>query len=556
MGFKTAGFPHYGFNPPGFRASDPLASLKKCGLTQLVKSPATDGILTDKVGKQSRPAIRGSKVVGNASVYFELDIAFANDPVSYLDATTKLVVNTNLDANARIVVPTNGMAYLEGANIGKFNFETTGDEPTVYSSDTGIQAQVFLKPADFHQYDDTIESVADRVGYSVSRGFGVNQLVEDYELGSISTSTGSDTANTTRCRTANTSYVERSKEYTVKLNNLVDGREEILNLYEYDVGMNYLGTTLLDSTQSTFTTKSETAFVRFNLRYNDNSTLTGNEFDNAKIQLELGSTPTAYEAYQGYFYDSALTQPIPQGELIPNLAPTYSLSTAYIEGGVNPPAQYVGEIKKDMSVVDGVVNADVIAWEQGSMLSGDGSNQPATNRIRTIGYFPFYPGETHTFEFNDSEYDIGIYEYQSDETYIKATVWITSSGTIIGDALSGLQRVTIRFKTNDTIIPSEIDNVGFKIYRGTTEPTSGQPVSGNSLIDSQVYTNKAIVDASETWTDKTDPSNVVLKVVPVDDLVTDNQTFVTKDGNGDIEKVGFFETTLTGDCLTKAQNYF
>ncbi len=69
MGFKTAGFPSFGFNPIGFRKSGSLLQdlIKNCGLIQYATP------VTDKVGKSSRDSVRGKALVGNGSTYVILN---------------------------------------------------------------------------------------------------------------------------------------------------------------------------------------------------------------------------------------------------------------------------------------------------------------------------------------------------------------------------------------------------------------------------------------------------------------------------------------------------
>ena len=77
MGFKTAGFPAFGFNPLGFRTSlGRLAYLiKNCGLLFYHDTTVVDdGIIHDKVSKAVRPSYLGRELVGNGLMYGDTTI--------------------------------------------------------------------------------------------------------------------------------------------------------------------------------------------------------------------------------------------------------------------------------------------------------------------------------------------------------------------------------------------------------------------------------------------------------------------------------------------------
>ena len=69
MGFKNSGFPHYGFNPLGYKTSNGLLQglIKNCGLLSL-NTPETD-----KVGKRTGIAVQGETLVGDGVTYVEYE---------------------------------------------------------------------------------------------------------------------------------------------------------------------------------------------------------------------------------------------------------------------------------------------------------------------------------------------------------------------------------------------------------------------------------------------------------------------------------------------------
>jgi len=178
MGLKNAGFPDFRFNPLGFKKSGSLiADLIACGLLSLNEPEI------DKIDYESRPAKQALEIIGDGVSYIEL-IGFENEPLSYVDATTGLTVNTNWDVSAQFLIPTNGIAFLTTAKAGiAYHLDPTFRQSnakyplTTELGNGPIYAQQEFSPAIPTQVILTEESLADTQGYTVA----IRNEVDNYE---------------------------------------------------------------------------------------------------------------------------------------------------------------------------------------------------------------------------------------------------------------------------------------------------------------------------------------------------------------------------------------
>jgi hypothetical protein len=166
MGFKTAGFPKFGFNPLGFKSSGlPLwrQLVKDCGLIMYIPSfTSGDGI--DKVGSETRPSVKAKYILGDDILTADLELI--NEPVTYLDVDTKLDVSTTTDASGLFTFP-NGVkvANIKIPSDGSIFYLQEGLGDTIADSVNGRIAKLSSVPT-FVDVND-IQSQADLVGYTV-----------------------------------------------------------------------------------------------------------------------------------------------------------------------------------------------------------------------------------------------------------------------------------------------------------------------------------------------------------------------------------------------------
>lgn len=122
---------------------------------------------------------------------------------------------------------------------------------------------------------------------------GKNLFDGVFELGDIDTTTGENHSNNSRIRTKNYIIIEPETTYTLSTDTQ-NGRWGVF----YDKNKNFLSRISLDitgnNTSKTFTSVANAYYIRWYLI--NNTSL------NVKEQLQLGSTATTYEAYNGATY--------------------------------------------------------------------------------------------------------------------------------------------------------------------------------------------------------------------------------------------------------------
>lgn len=125
-------------------------------------------------------------------------------------------------------------------------------------------------------------------------------MISDIQQGGINGTTGEDMSSTNRVRTGFIK-VNPSTQYTVAVNstntNLV-----CYHLLEYteENSSSFIDSTSINQATKTFTTRATTKYIRFTAR--DTTSIDITPTDLAKWQLELGSTATTYEPYNGTTY--------------------------------------------------------------------------------------------------------------------------------------------------------------------------------------------------------------------------------------------------------------
>jgi len=179
MGFKNSGFPHYGFNPLGFRTSGGLLQdlIKNCGLIS-ANQPEID-----KVGKQSRTAYRNKGLKYSAGTYIK-NLEFANQPLTYYDLVTELEVNTNFDAQGEFLIPVNSVGYLN-TSLSSIDYvlnvnsrQSDGIIPANGLNGTVKLFEQFLSPDPATEENIAVESQQDSQGVTVA----IRNEIDNYDF--------------------------------------------------------------------------------------------------------------------------------------------------------------------------------------------------------------------------------------------------------------------------------------------------------------------------------------------------------------------------------------
>jgi hypothetical protein len=167
----------------------------------------------------------------------------------------------------------------------------TNSENTGYVTDAQIDGETSQNGTPTPDAPVPVQTVT---GENVVKICGKNLWGGTIELGGIKISDGADDGATDRVRTKEYVSVEANTEYAVS--GIYGSRYAIF----YDSNKSFLGYELATNraTQGTFTTVQNTRYVRWYVIPIGTSPDTS-----IKEQLELGSTATAYEPYQGQSYE-------------------------------------------------------------------------------------------------------------------------------------------------------------------------------------------------------------------------------------------------------------
>lgn len=99
-------------------------------------------------------------------------------------------------------------------------------------------------------------------------------------------------------------------------------------------------------------------------------------------------------------------------------------------------------------------------WEQGTIMSSDGTNTTSNARIRTIDKIRVKPNTEYVLIGANQNVQFIIFQYKSDGTYIRNTNWISTDKLIITTSPdTAYIRLLIRHDDTTVILPSEISNV-------------------------------------------------------------------------------------------------
>lgn len=207
-----------------------------------------------------------------------------------------------------------------------------------------ILGQQFLSPAVPTEINNTVVSLEDDYGVSVSKALGKN-LIDYKDIGN-----GYNTIVTQITDGVNVNGV-----YFAQVNaSLNVGEHYVLNWETENISGISSDTWRIQYDDNTYSVQPSkgnaivpTKKTKYLLLYVGLNVQTEANF--TKIQLENGSFPTSYEPYKGYTYDQAGTMPVPQGVNMPAMK---NGKLATFADGVNPIADSKGRIKYNLTVCD------------------------------------------------------------------------------------------------------------------------------------------------------------------------------------------------------------
>ena len=175
---KNAGFPHYGFNPPGFRSNgNPPYTADALHYS---KTPL---IGEDRTGISDRTSIMTKKIVGDGATYLEF-ADFLSETLVYYDLVLDTEVTTATDASGQFILPTNGISYID-VDGHRWVIEEIVDittQTSLVSTDGLHTAQFYLSDADTVVDDYRALSICDLYGYTLSDGVSIYKEPETINL--------------------------------------------------------------------------------------------------------------------------------------------------------------------------------------------------------------------------------------------------------------------------------------------------------------------------------------------------------------------------------------
>ena len=144
----------------------------------------------------------------------------------------------------------------------------------------------------YHTYDEgSIQSVQATAHVTTGKNL-IDQT--QFVQGSISGS-GVDTAITIRLRSPFVKVLPNT-QYSLSVNSEV----LLFEVHQYDANKNWLGYLAVNATSYTFTTRSDAEYFKLLIRYSNNATIVVSAL--TALQIEFGSTATAYEPYTAHTY--------------------------------------------------------------------------------------------------------------------------------------------------------------------------------------------------------------------------------------------------------------
>jgi parallel beta-helix repeat protein len=216
--------------------------------------------------------------------------------------------------------------------IFNFNFEETNGTTRCYdSTGNGYYGEIQNPTGNDRVADDRVDCHGDLYGFGVSKALGKNLFDKTLALPNFFVNSNDGSLGATGSYYASDYIlVEELSDYV--LQNTKVGFGTHTGAF-YDKDKVYIS----GITTQSFSIPSNAKWARL--------TILNENIDTA--QLEQGTTPTAYEAYKGYFNDEARTDPIPQGVRLPVDHNGYIC--AWIDDGGNPPAPPEGQLTVTVS---------------------------------------------------------------------------------------------------------------------------------------------------------------------------------------------------------------
>ena len=215
--------------------------------------------------------------------------------------------------------------------------------------------------------------------------------------------------------------VEAEHTYTISYNIIATG-SSVRYIGFYDSSFSFISRTTQESSEAsafTFSTPANTRYVRVNFR-----NLNGMETETFltdyinNIQIEEGSTATAYEPYVG-------GQPSPSPDYPQQIQTVTGLQTVEVSG---------------KNLFDGI-------FELGNINPTTGANTSSTTTIRTKNYAAIKGGENYTISVVGGG-TVALGFYQSNGTFIGVGTTKASPNTFTAPANAGRVRFIIASNTN------------------------------------------------------------------------------------------------------------
>ena len=538
--------------------------LKNCGLEQYSKG-VTSGILLDKVGASGtevgREAVQALTGLGDGVSYLEA-IEFANEALTYIDATTDLPVVSAFNGSGQFIIPVNGIKTLI-TQIGALGYDLDinpdNNVLSLIPSDGSAQIDVQQENAPAVPTEINITQVdrRDLYGYSVEKGQGDNRFNEFDITTPLSGTIRVGEKYFSDVRGSTSIWYSRiySKDISdATLSYLTDDNQELKAVFS-DV--------FADSSADAISlTSSEPNIVNGDILNNVDAkqwlyitfraAVSGVSGYVENLQVQLGSSILPYESYLGITRDSAGLLPYRQGYKVPN--DENNIPVGFINGVKFKP-DYVKRVKENYEVVDGVVdcrqaysvNGDPVIADCKVTFTSDGattqdvrfpSNAWKSNTLYTL-YYAITNSDVGTDAFSLNSFGVSA-DFLALQ-YVNGIYAITFTTDAV------LTEDFLRLVFSAVIPITESLTIEAVIYEGdktVSQPTPGAIEVGNSAILSDQYNIRYIND-----TNNISSLNGVNKVMPFADMAENqfNQMYF----NIATGKLAFMEAPISGTCEEK-----
>ena len=411
----------------------------KSDLVQYTKT-AIDGVLIDKVGASGSEVGReyqgGAYLAGDGTRELKW-VDYPSELFTYIDHVTGLEVGDGTDASGVWLIPTNGVDSLTIDGY-TYNFEGTNNDTKCIGLNrtTGLRkiAEIQNATGSDRVSTDAVRSGLDDYGYTVSKALGKNLFDKSVRNLDTYVNTSGGLSNSGTSDTTDYILVDELTNYfktDVRAGALYDSSMVFISYYN-------------NVNDITFTTPSNTKYVRF----------TVNKTSTDTAQLEQGTTATAYETYIGYFYDSALTEPVPQGVK----SETANGKSGFYTADSTPSyadADFSGGLKANIDVNYGSFTANgtnnyldtgivptqstvMKVWGKWNNLSNLGSMGCNNGSVGDY-YFGTTTGPNYRLDFGSASFtggtpdtDCHVFEVANGELFIDDTKELGTSGQSVG----------------------------------------------------------------------------------------------------------------------------